>query len=99
MYLLIILLLIFLIFGYPLLRIYLAYQSARRRFNNMFGGRQPRQASSQSRQGRKRRTKIITHDVGEYIEFEDIPGKPETTYESASYTESSQIEDVEWEDL
>lgn len=99
MYLLIILLLVLVIFGYPMLRIYLALRAARRRFNNMFGEQQTRHTGPKSRQGRQRRSKIISRDIGEYIEFEELPGKVETTSTITSYTEISQIEDAEWEEV
>lgn len=79
-----------------MLKIYLALRSARRRFNNMYGEQQRQQSRSQYR---GRRTKIITRDVGEYVEFEDLPEKIESTATTAFYTETSQIEDAEWEEL
>lgn len=102
MYLLVILLLLFLIFGYPLLKLYLTVRSARRRFNDMFGAQQGAYSAPGGQQSRpRRRTKIITRDVGEYVEFEDLPGSPDKSYSSSTstYVEISQVEDAEWEDI
>ncbi len=99
MTLLIIFLFIFLIFGYPLLKIYLGLRAARNRFSEMFGAQQ-RTSGRPDGQRPKRRAKIITRDVGEYVEFEDLPGQSDTdTTAHITYTETSQIEDVEWEDI
>lgn len=98
MALLIILLILFLLFGFPLLKVYLSLRRARKQFSDLFGAQQRAARQADSPRGR-RRSKIITRDVGEYVEFEEIPGQADTDTTHITYTEISQIEDVEWEDI
>ncbi len=98
MALLIIILILFLLFGFPLLKVYLSLRRARKQFSDMFGAQQRAARQADSRRPR-RRTKIITRDVGEYVEFEELPGQSGTDTTQITYTEISQIEDAEWEDI
>ncbi len=103
--------------GLPWLLMWLMKHQARKQYEQMFG-QQPGPSSSQGQQRkhsspfsrqrqpearRRPRGKIITKDMGEYVDFEDIP-----TYTSQSqphdepkkkYPDEPQITDADWEDL
>ena len=51
-------------------------------------------------QGGRIRKKKIPSDVGEYVAFTEIEGKPSPSYEAPDNTvREQQIEDIEWEDI
>ena len=83
-----------------------SYQSGR---GYSFSGDQQQDASSQSNGEttspgndiHRKHKKLFSKDEGEYVEFEEIKGHgDETTYTAGTdYTETTQIEDAEWEDI
>ena len=46
-----------------------------------------------------RRGKLIGKDVGEYVDFEELPGAPAPRFSPSTFAPQPQIVDVEWEDL
>ncbi len=51
---------------------------------------------------RRRKRKVITRDMGEYVKWEDVPVDPSQPPSTSSYTSStveSQVEDAEWEEI
>ncbi len=107
-----ILLLLFFLIIWPLIRVAIAFYRAQQQARKAFGqfGRE----SSQQRTGRKagwsgfqrQRKKKISRDMGEYVEFEEIvKTSTENTVngDEASTEQKTEIEqqivDVEWEDI
>lgn len=70
-----------------------AFQGGRREYDPFAGSRQ-RQQRAPRRPGKK-----IAKDVGEYVEFEDLPGPPPPRYTPPCFAPRPQITDVRWEDL
>lgn len=54
----------------------------------------------QERRRHRQRGKKISEDVGEYVNFEDLPGRyGEDFKQEVKYTVEEQVVDVEWEDV
>ncbi|MCM1452716.1 MAG: DUF4834 family protein [Clostridium sp.] len=73
-----------------------AYQRAQREYDPFGNFRR------QSEKGRKRRrsSKIIDPEVGEYVEFEEVKvTASQQAAEPASFRPEPQIEDADWEDI
>lgn len=96
-----ILLILFLIIGWPLLRGWLYMQSIRRRVNDAFGGANGRQRQ-RVEQEEEDDGKIFDRTDGEYAEFEEVRGtvSQETveTGETRTVIEE-QITDAEYEEI
>ena len=100
-FLLFILLILFLLIGWPLLRGWLYMNSLRRRVNESFRGRQqherPRRDYDEEDDG-----KIFNSDDGEYAEYEEVSGTimDETTADDNTQTIiEEQVIDAEFEDV
>ena len=100
-FLLFILLILFLLIGWPLLRGWLYMNSLRRRVNESFRGRQqherPRRDDDEEDDG-----KIFNSGDGEYAEYEEVSGtiveESSTTAETQTIIEE-QVIDAEFEDV
>lgn len=100
-FLLFILLILFLLIGWPLLRGWLYMNSLRRRVNESFRGRQqherPRRDYEEEDDG-----KIFNSGDGEYAEYEEVSGtiaeETSTTGETQTIIEE-QVIDAEFEDV
>lgn len=49
--------------------------------------------------GSRRRRKKIPSDVGEYVQFTEMPANSTSAKTQVNFTREEQIEDVEWEDI
>ncbi len=103
----------FLIFLYPIVMIWQQYRRMRNRFSDMFGS--SKQKSSNSNKGRHRnyneedfdeatgRHKIFSQDEGEYVDFEDINDEhttqAQTTKANTQTAPEPQISDAEFEEI
>ena len=100
-FLLFILLILFVLIGWPLLRGWLYMNSLRRRVNESFRGRQqherPRRDYEEEDEG-----KIFNSGDGEYAEYEEVSGtivdESSTTGETQTIIEE-QVIDAEFEDV
>lgn len=92
---------------WPLIRILLRVNDARRQYrdmmNGMFGGADPRASRREDkRRSEARRKKKIPDDTGEYVAFEEVAcntGKKSPQEPAADFVAEQQIVDVEWEDI
>lgn len=107
-----ILLIIFLVFVvWPLLKFYMALRKAQRQardaFSQFSGNRNTANDTGHRKagwsSGRKQRKKVIDSNVGEYVDFEEIPAsqnqQSHTKKPNTSYHAEQQVEDAEWEDI
>ncbi len=80
-----------------------AQSSQQQRTRSRSQGWSPFSRQSRQQQPRRRRGKIITKDMGEYVEFEEIPTyTPPSSHQQPTgkhYADEPQISDAEWEDL
>lgn len=100
-FLLFILLIIFTLIGWPLLRGWLYMQSIKKRVNDVFGDRQQTRQQRRAHEYEQDDTdgKIYDSSDGEYAEFEDLRG---TTVEQPATTSTiveEQVIDAEFEDI
>lgn len=100
-FLLFILLILFLLIGWPLLRGWLYMNSLRRRVNESFRGRQqherPRRDYEEEDDG-----KIFNSGDGEYAEYEEVSGTIAEVTSSTGETQTiieEQVIDAEFEDV
>lgn len=97
-------------FVWPLVRVALKINAARRRYSDMMNaagasGRAPRGEARQPGWSRRQapRRKKIPDDTGEYVAFEDI--RETVTRDTASgasgadFVREQQVEDAEWEEI
>lgn len=56
-------------------------------------------AQNTRRNTRRRSGKIIAKDVGEYVEFEDLPGAPKPRFSPSSFVPTPQVSDADWEEI
>lgn len=90
------------------------YGQAYDQFNNQYGRQQqqrqrtsPFSRSSKKKKPQRRSGKIIPNDVGEYVEFEDIPtyndGKSTIdnveARDTKKYKDEPQVSDADWEEI
>lgn len=80
---------------FPRFAIWLFKRQMRKQAEAFQGG--PRQREQQ--RTRRRPGKKIAKDVGEYVEFEDLPGPPPARYSPPCFAPQPQITDVRWEDI
>lgn len=73
-------------------------QRSQEEFWRGFSGRDPEGASAAHEQRKAPRRKKIDATVGEYIEFEEIPGNY-TNPAPASFTPEQQISDADFEEI
>lgn len=105
--------------GLARLLMWLMSKQARKQYEQMFGQQPPSSSQQrrgraqgwspfsrnkgQRKPNKRRRSKIIGKDVGEYVEFEEISVyTPPTSHREEShkkYPDEPQISDAEWEDL
>ena len=104
-FLLFILLILFLLVGWPLLRGWLYLQNMKRRVNDVFGDREQQDRSWRDNQEEYTETgerKIYGSGEGEYAEYEEVSGTiiEETTSTGDSRTIiEEQITDAEYEEI
>lgn len=91
---------------WPLVRVLLRVNAARRQYRDMmdgvFGARSASRGSSKP-QPPKRRRKKIPDDTGEYVAFEEVACNVRNTArkpaDTTDFTVEQQIVDAEWEDI
>lgn len=75
----------------------------KRAANNFAQSQQRSRGTADARrrqQHRAAKRKIITRDMGEYVEFEELPPDPSAGKAAeVQYTKESQVEDAVWEDV
>ena len=101
-FLLFILLILFLLIGWPLLRGWLYMQSLRRRVNESFRGRQQHERPRRDQDDEDDDTKIFNSGDGEYAEYEEVRGgvMEETAISDGTQTIiEEQIIDADFEDI
>ena len=108
MYLLLfILLILFLLVGWPLLRGWLYIQSMRRRVNESFHGRQQHERPHRERYENEEYTetgerKIYTSNEGEYADFEEVSvtvAEETTANDDTRTIVEEQVTDAEYEEI
>ena len=104
-FLLFILLILFLLVGWPLLRGWLYFQDMKRRVNESFRGRQqherPRRDDDDEEYTETGERKIYTRGDGEYAEYEEVSGTiiEETVNGNTRTVIEEQITDAEYEEI
>ena len=105
-FLLFILLILFLLVGWPLLRGWLYFQDMKRRVNESFRGRQqherPRRDDDDEEYTETGERKIYGSSEGEYADFEEVSGTiiEETTTDGDTRTIiEEQVTDAEFEEI
>ncbi len=92
-------------FALPRLLLWGVNRHMRNKYSQVFGQQQQqsRQRSQQRRPKARKKGKIIPDDVGEYVEYEDIPTYNEPNAQSETGTtkfkEEAQVSDAEWEEI
>ena len=74
----------------------------RRQVNDAFGFGEATGSKQPNRKSPRHQGKRINPNVGEYVEFEDLPPLYQTSGQDSTkvrYTVEEQISDVEWEDI
>lgn len=59
-------------------------------FSNWMGG---------NKAEHKKRSKKIPRDVGEYVQYTDVPGTTDTPKTTTHFRTEEQVQDAEWEDI
>ena len=101
-FLLFILLILFLLIGWPLLRGWLYMQSLRRRVNESFRGRQQHERPRRDKDDEDDDTKIFNSGDGEYAEYEEVRGgvmEETATTDGTQTIIEEQIIDADFEDI
>jgi len=84
---------------WPAIRIFRQINNAQRRGQEFWRGfHESASGSGQSSRQRQTRRKKIDDNVGEYVDFEEIPG-PYTPPAPTSFTPEQQISDADFEEI